>query len=115
MQRILASQLAETHAGETVKVQGWIHRRRTLAAVTFVIIRDRSGLVQVVAKNPGVIEQIGALGEETVVSVTATLVVNPSAPGGVELVDPQFEPLTDPAPRRAGSLRRRACTGSVVP
>ena len=48
-------------------------------------------------KDPATIEQTQGLGEETVVSVTATLVANPSAPGGVELVDPTIVPLTDPA------------------
>ena len=97
MQRTLATQLAGVSPGETVTVEGWIHRRRTLASVTFVIVRDRTGLTQVVVKDPATIEQTQGLGEETVVSVTATLVANPSAPGGVELVDPTIEPLTDPA------------------
>lgn len=97
MQRTLASQLAQVRPGETVKVEGWIHRRRALAAVTFVIIRDRTGLTQVVVKDAGTLAEISGLGEETVVSVTATVVANPSAPVGVELVDPTFQPLTEPA------------------
>ena len=28
--------------------EGWVHRRRELAAVTFLVVRDRSGLAQVV-------------------------------------------------------------------
>lgn len=97
MHRTLASELAQVRPGETVKVEGWIHRRRALAAVTFVILRDRTGLAQVVVKHPGTIEHVSGLGEETVVSVTATLVTNASAPAGVELVDPSFEALTEPA------------------
>ena len=97
MQRTLASELAHVPPGETVKVEGWIHRRRALAAVTFVILRDRTGLTQVVVKDPATLEEISGLGEETVVSVTATLVANPSAPGGVELVEPAITPLTEPA------------------
>lgn len=97
MQRTLASRLGETLPGETVKVEGWIHRKRALATVTFVILRDRTGLAQVVVKDPDVLDDISRFGEETVVSVTATLVPNPSAPSGVELVDPTFDLLTDPA------------------
>jgi nondiscriminating aspartyl-tRNA synthetase len=74
-----------------------VHRRRTLASVTFVVVRDRTGLVQVVVKEPGTLAQVAEYSEETVVSVTATVAANPSAPGGVELVDPVFEALTDPA------------------
>ena len=80
-----------------VNVQGWVHRRRTLASVTFVVLRDRSGLVQVVVKDPGTVSQVAGYGEESVVSVTGTLSANPSAPGGVEIVEPVFEPLSDPA------------------
>ena len=97
MQRTLASQLAQLPPGQTVKVEGWIHRRRTLATITFVIVRDRTGLTQVVVRDPGTVEQVAGLGEETVVSVTGTIVANPSAPGGFELVDPVIEPLTEPA------------------
>jgi nondiscriminating aspartyl-tRNA synthetase len=97
MQRTLAGQLAGTEPGRTVTVQGWIHRRRALAAVTFLILRDRTGLAQVVVKEPAAVEQLTGLGEETVVSVTGTVVANSQAPGGVELVDPAITPLTEPA------------------
>jgi nondiscriminating aspartyl-tRNA synthetase len=83
--------------GQRVTVRGWVHRRRTLASVTFLLVRDRTGLVQVVAKEPPALAAVARCGEETVVSVTGTVSVNPSAPGGVELVDPVVEPLTDPA------------------
>ncbi|HET9860409.1 MAG TPA: aspartate--tRNA(Asn) ligase [Nocardioidaceae bacterium] len=97
MQRTLASQLAQVPPGETAKVEGWIHRRRALAAVTFVVIRDRSGLAQVVVKDPQTVEQVAGMGEETVVEVAGTVIANPSAPGGFELVDPTFELLSEPA------------------
>ena len=97
MSRTLAAQLPAVPPGTTVTVQGWVHRRRILAAVTFVVLRDRSGLAQVVVKDPAVVSEVEGLGEETVVSVTGTLVANPSAPGGVEVVDPVIEPLTEPA------------------
>jgi nondiscriminating aspartyl-tRNA synthetase len=97
MRRTLVSELAEMGSGEAVTVQGWVHRRRTLARVTFVVIRDRSGLVQAVVKDPRTVDEVAAYGEETVVSVTGTVSVNESAPGGLEIIDPVFEPLTETA------------------
>ena len=83
--------------GRTVTVAGWVHRRRRLAAVSFLILRDRSGLSQIVVKAPETQAQLDELGEETVVQVTGTVAANPQAPGGAEIVDPVIEPLTEPA------------------
>ncbi|MEW1954588.1 aspartate--tRNA(Asn) ligase [Terrabacter sp. NPDC080008] len=95
--RVLARDLASVTPGESATLAGWIHRRRVLASVTFLVLRDRSGLAQVVVKDPETVEQLTALPEETVVEVTGTVTANASAPGGVELVDPSVTPLTEPA------------------
>lgn len=85
------------HVDETVLVQGWVHRRRRLAAVTFLIVRDRTGLAQVVVKDAVLIEHLAELGEETVVSVVGRVAANAAAPSGVEIVEPSIEALGDPA------------------
>src|SRR6185503_19545769 len=97
--RVLASQLA-AHVGETVQVSGWLHRRRELKNVTFLILRDRSGLTQAVL--PGTVaEQLRDIPEETVLSFVGTVTANEQAPGGVEVVapaeGPQVELLSSPA------------------
>jgi nondiscriminating aspartyl-tRNA synthetase len=94
--RVLARDLA-SHADEIVRLSGWIHRRRRLAAMTFVVVRDRSGLAQVVVKEPPVRAAVDALGEETVVEVIGLVVLNEQAPGGAELVEPVVTALTDEA------------------
>ena len=43
--------LPHASPGEQVRLQGWVHRRRELAALTFLVVRDRSGLAQVVVKD----------------------------------------------------------------
>src|SRR4051812_28295850 len=90
--RILSAELA-AHSGGTVELAGWVHRRRLLKSVAFLILRDRAGLAQVVAA-PAL---LAGLPEETVVRVTGVARSSAAAPGGVEVVDPVIEPLTDPA------------------
>ncbi len=93
MSRILSHQLPH-HVGETVTVAGWVHRRRILANVAFVVVRDRTGLIQTVISPNAETSRHGAGGEqappaeEHVVEVTGRVVANAVAPGGVELVEP---------------------------
>ncbi|MFI7549714.1 aspartate--tRNA(Asn) ligase [Micromonospora sediminimaris] len=96
MQRILSDQLAP-YTGRTVRIAGWIHRRRLLKSVAFLIVRDAAGLAQVVVTDPAVRAEVEALPEETVVEVVATVVTNAAAPGGLELTDPTVRPLGPPA------------------
>ncbi|QIS09331.1 aspartate--tRNA(Asn) ligase [Nocardia arthritidis] len=105
MSRTLCAELPAA-AGRPVTLAGWIHRRRQLAAVTFVVIRDRTGQSQVVVTDPAVREQVSALPEETAVRVTGTALANPKAPGGVEVVEPSIHPLCAPARQQPVDLWR---------
>jgi nondiscriminating aspartyl-tRNA synthetase len=51
MRRSLAQELG-AHVGERVRLQGWLHHQRQLAQVGFVLVRDRSGISQVVVVDP---------------------------------------------------------------
>ncbi|MEQ4716150.1 aspartate--tRNA(Asn) ligase [Nonomuraea sp. B19D2] len=86
--RVMSAELAE-HAGQRVTIAGWVHRRRQLKSVSFLVVRDRAGLSQVVAARE-------LPGEESVVEVTGTVQASPQAPGGVELVEPEIEVLAEP-------------------
>jgi nondiscriminating aspartyl-tRNA synthetase len=94
--RVLASQLAD-HQDETVVVSGWLNRRRQLKSVSFVILRDRSGLTQVVTDDVEVMAQIGDIPEETVLEITGKVVANSQAPNGFEITDPVIRMLSDAA------------------
>ncbi|MFI7597598.1 aspartate--tRNA(Asn) ligase [Actinoplanes sp. NPDC049681] len=93
MQRILSTELA-AHEKQTVMIAGWVHRRRLLKSVAFLIVRDAAGLSQVVVTEPAVRAQVEALPEETVVEVTATVTANAAAPSGVELTEPSVRALS---------------------
>ncbi|MDR0690566.1 MAG: aspartate--tRNA(Asn) ligase, partial [Streptococcaceae bacterium] len=65
MQRVLIKEL-DDKIGENVNIKGWIHRIRKLKSITFIVIRDRTGLVQCVVENHLLIPQLSV---ETVVSI----------------------------------------------
>jgi len=45
------AQLSSTHVGETVRLSGWIHRKRDHGGVLFVDLRDHYGITQIVADS----------------------------------------------------------------
>ena len=97
MSRTLAAELPSAVSGRPVLIQGWVHRRRVLATVTFLIVRDRSGLAQVVVRDPRALQAVRRCGEESVVAVTGVATRNPAAPGGVEVTEPVITLLGEPA------------------
>jgi nondiscriminating aspartyl-tRNA synthetase len=102
MRRTLASALPEVTPGTEVLLQGWVHRRRELSAVTFLVVRDRTGLAQVVVR-PGGAE---VPPEETTISVVGVATANPQAPGGIEVTEPVITLLGEPADTPAVELWR---------
>jgi len=95
--RTLAAQLPQAAPGSQVRLEGWVHRRRVLATVTFLVVRDRSGLAQVVVRDRQALP-----GEETVISVIGVATHNPDAPGGVEVTERGLRCSANPrCPRRS--------------
>ncbi|HSW66921.1 MAG TPA: aspartate--tRNA(Asn) ligase [Bacillota bacterium] len=98
--RVLSRELKE-HTGAQVAIQGWVHKKRLLGGLTFINIRDRSGLTQVVIKDKDEVEKLRGLQIGTVLEVQGTVVDEPRAPGGVELHDATLTvmvPVTEEPP-----------------
>ena len=106
--RTLCHDLSAATPGKEVTLEGWVHRRRELARVTFLVLRDRSGLAQVVLPAGTDVPP-----EETVVRVTGTATANTQAPGGVEVTDASVELLTEPAATPPVELWRPAMEASL--
>jgi aspartyl-tRNA synthetase len=89
--------------GETVRVAGWVHRRRDHGGLVFVDLRDRTGIVQVVFNPetaPDSHAQVHELRSEWVISVHGEVVrrseetVNPAMPTGeVEIRAADYDTL----------------------
>ena len=106
--RTLCADLTTTTPGTGVTLEGWVHRRRELARVTFLVLRDRSGLAQVVLPAGAAVPP-----EETTVRVTGTATANAQAPGGVEVTEAVVEALTEPAATSPVELWRPALDVSL--
>lgn len=100
MTRTLVKELS-TKTGETVIIQGWLHKKRLLGGKNFITLRERSGLAQTLVDNKDELEKLRGLQVGTVLSLTGTVVADERAPGGVELHDVKVEvlvPVTDEPP-----------------
>jgi aspartyl-tRNA synthetase len=86
-----AGELGASRVGETVRVAGWVHRRRDHGGLVFIDLRDRSGIVQLVF-HPETAPEAHALAQrlrsEFVVSAVGEVVrreegnINPRLPTG---------------------------------
>lgn len=106
MERIFVKDLRD-HVGEHVRLAGWIHHQRQLSRLAFVVLRDATGLAQVVVEDEGLRAQVAELLPETVIEVEGQAIDVSDAPGGVELRAPAFSVLAAPAAAPPIELRRR--------
>jgi len=73
---------------------GWLHRLRQLRNVSFLVLRDASGLAQVVVEDPAIGAELAGLHPETVLEVVGEVIAVPQAPGGVEIHEPRVTVLS---------------------
>ena len=96
-----AGELRQEHIGQTVTLTGWIGRRRDHGGVTFLDLRDASGVAQVVVRedeamhlrNEYVLKVVGTVGQRPAGNE------NPLLPtGDVEVTAQTVEVLSSSAP-----------------
>src|SRR5438105_10190294 len=99
-ERVLASDVAK-HGGSEIHIKGWLHKKRLLGGLTFINVRDRHGLTQVVIQDKDEVEKLRGMQVGTVVAVDGKVVLEPRAPGGAELHEAKLTvlvPVTDESP-----------------
>lgn len=84
--------------GEKVSVAGWAHEIRDLGGITFVILRDREGQVQIIFKedeDEELFEKCQEIGKEDVIRVKGVVEENDQAPGDREIHPEELEILAE--------------------
>jgi len=83
------TQLRAAHVGETVRLSGWIHRKRDHGGLLFVDLRDHFGITQIVTNvDAPMFKALEAARAESVVTVTGEVLartvetINPNLPTG---------------------------------
>jgi len=84
--RVLADQVKD-YIGQEITLSGWVHRIRDLGQVVFLVLRDRSGFVQIV------LDAKPDFAVETVITVKGLVVENEKSPGGAEVQSPEVTVL----------------------
>lgn len=80
--------------GQTVLLKGFLHKKRALSKnLLFVVLRDKTGIVQIVVEKVEEIAKLEGLQTGTVLSITGKVVAEVKALGGLEIHEPVFEVL----------------------
>ena len=67
--------LRAADVGETVRLSGWIHRKRDHGQLVFIDLRDHYGITQCVAdSSDATFAEVEATRNESVVTITGTVV-----------------------------------------
>jgi asparaginyl-tRNA synthetase len=77
------------HAGERVRVKGWLSQKRSSGKVKFLVVRDGTGWLQCVAFHkdvaPDLFDRVDRIPLESSLEVTGTVRADSRAPGGYEM------------------------------
>lgn len=82
--RVLISDLNK-HIDQEVIIAGWMHRIRILGKIAFVILRDRTGIIQCVLSNKELINQVKDLQVESVLKIKGIVRASDKQESGIEL------------------------------
>jgi len=97
MSKIIFIREAGNYTGEEVTIQGWIYGKRSSGKIHFYLLRDGTGIMQAVAVQNELTQEIFNLFEELTqessVKVTGILRADKRAPGGCEMTIKDIQPV----------------------
>ena len=84
--------LRASHAGQTVRLAGWIHNKRDLGGVLFIDLRDHYGVTQIVVPPTAAFQDtLSHLPKETVISVHGNVRLRPEGTVNPDLTTGEIE------------------------
>ena len=87
--RVLAAELS-AYLDQTVMLRGWLHSTRFFGGLLFLILRDRSGLAQVVVVDKEQNKRIAQLQSGSILRVEGRVAASREINIGVEVVEPHI-------------------------
>jgi len=93
MERIYARHLP-SHVGEEIRIAGWMHNLRRLGKFAFLLLRDASGIAQVIVDSPDQLKILNDVQDESVLAIDGKVVAEKNAPSGFEIHNPRITVLS---------------------
>src|SRR3989338_9932645 len=59
----------DVETGKEVLLKGWVYEIRSLAKLSFILLRDMTGMIQCVILNPELMEKVSELSLESVIEI----------------------------------------------
>ncbi len=93
----LCAQLNASHIGQTVRLSGWVNRRRDHGGVVFIDLRDHTGLAQIVCDPalPALADSAHRLRSEWVLAVSGVVRARPDGTVNTSLASGEIEVMVE--------------------
>ncbi|RLG33283.1 aspartate--tRNA(Asn) ligase [Methanosarcinales archaeon] len=97
--REYSTEITAADHGKRVSIAGWVHEKRHLGGVFFLIVRDFSGFAQVTLHKgeveKGLFERVKKVPRESVVAIEGKVKRERKAPNGYEIIPERMEVLNE--------------------
>lgn len=94
-----SNQIDQTMDGKEVTVMGWILTVREHGNIAFATLKDKYGIIQIVAKKglcqDEILERISRLKSHSSIGVVGTIKSSPKAPNGIEVIPKELRVFSD--------------------